>query len=89
MPVEQTRQPEVDLNGLLERDHALKGAVLYGLDGHCVDINARALVIRPEPISWRAAVSIRGMARGIVREALDRIATALAGSGCLNPRSKS
>lgn len=77
MPVEQTRQPEVDPSGLLEREHALQGAVLYGLDGHAVEIHARALVARPEPISWRAAVSIRGMARGIVREALDRIATAL------------
>jgi len=56
------------LNQLLRRSHTLNGAVLVGLDGLIIEIQARAMsVIDPEEgVPWRQAVTISGMATGAV-----------------------
>src|SRR5437868_3887481 len=64
------------LNELLRRDHTLNGGILYGLDGYIVEIQARAMEVLRQPVPWRSAATITGMARGCVFEALDRIAGA-------------
>lgn len=74
----RTRSREAELQALLKRDHTLTGGILLGLDGHFVEIQARAIEVLNGPVSWRAAVSITGMARGTVCESLDRIAGAFA-----------
>lgn len=65
-----------DLECLLRRDHTLYGAVLLGLDGRLVELQARATEALSEPIMWQPATSITGMPRGAVKEALDRISGA-------------
>lgn len=73
----RTQQPR-DLRELLTRDHTLNGGILFGLDGYIIEIQARAMEVLRQPIPWRGAVSITGMARGSVIEALDRISGAFA-----------
>jgi magnesium chelatase family protein len=68
------RQPQE----LLTRDHTLNGGILFGLDGYIIEIQARAMDVRRTPLPWRGAVSISGMAKGSVHEALDRISGAFA-----------
>jgi magnesium chelatase family protein len=60
------------LQSLLRRDHTLFGGSVFGLDGYVIEIQARAMEIA-SCRSWREAVSISGMARGAIYEALDRI----------------
>jgi len=38
---------------LLKRDHTLKGGILFGLDGHVIELQARAVEVAhsPQPIS--------------------------------------
>jgi hypothetical protein len=67
---------ESDLQDLLRRDHTLNGGILLGLDGYIVEIQARAVSILGGEHSWRSAVKISGMARGAIKESLDRIAGA-------------
>lgn len=74
----RTRSHEIELQALLKRDHTLTGGILLGLDGHFVEIQARAVQVYRAPLNWRGAVSITGMARGTVYEALDRISGAFA-----------
>jgi magnesium chelatase family protein len=68
--------PVEDLHELLERDHTLNGAILFGLDGYVIEIQARAMSVLQAPDSWRSVVKISGMPRGAVHEALDRISGA-------------
>lgn len=65
------------LQDLLRRDHSLNGGILLGLDGHVIEIQARAMNVLREPAPWRYATKISGMARGAMSEALDRISGAL------------
>lgn len=74
----RSRIHDQELRALLRRDHTLTGGILYGLDGHFIEIQARAVEVLSRPEKWRNAVSITGMARGTVFEALDRIAGAFA-----------
>lgn len=76
------------LRDLLGRSHTLHGAVLVGLDGLAIELQARAMEVLkdPEDVSWRAAVSITGMAKGSVQEALDRISGAFRAAGILGPK---
>ncbi|GBD36905.1 Competence protein ComM [bacterium HR36] len=69
------------LERLLQRDHTLYGAVLIGLEGHLIEVQARAMEVLDEPESWALATKISGMATGSVREALDRISGALSKLG--------
>ena len=63
---------------LLERDHTLNGAILLGLEGYVVEIQARAMDVLPRPAPWAGATKISGMARGAIGESLDRISGAFA-----------
>src|SRR4051812_21439311 len=64
------------LQSLLKRDHTLHGGALFGLDGYLIEVQARAVEVRSRPAPWRSAVTISGMARGAIAEALDRISGA-------------
>lgn len=66
------------LNHLLRLDHTLLGGVLFGLEGHLVEVQARALEVLRRSIPWREAVNISGMANLAVRESLNRISGAFA-----------
>ncbi len=52
------------LRRLLRRDHTLNGGALFGIDGHLIEIQARAGELVGEPVAWRSAVTISGMAHG-------------------------
>ena len=52
---------------LLRRDHTLNGAILVGLDGHIVEIQARATEVLRSSIPITKATTITGMAGGAVR----------------------
>jgi magnesium chelatase family protein len=67
-----------ELKDLLRRDHTLNGGILFGLEGHIIEIQARAMEILRKPSSWRGATNVSGMARAPIREALDRISGAFA-----------
>jgi magnesium chelatase family protein len=73
--------PKNQLNRLLDRSHTLQGAVLVGLDGLLVEMQARAMNVYAEGIPWGLAVRISGMAKGTVRESLDRISGAFRAAG--------
>jgi magnesium chelatase family protein len=66
------------LDELLTRDHTLNGAILFGLEGYVVEMQARAMRVLYEPRSLASVTKISGMARECVKESLDRIAGALA-----------
>jgi len=66
---------------LLKRDHTLNGAILLGLDGHIIEIQARATEVVRRPCSISEATSITGMATGAVREVRQRISGAFAKLG--------
>lgn len=76
------------LKDLLARSHTLHGAVLVGLDGLAIELQARAMEVLSDPAdtSWRSAVGITGMAKGSVTESLDRISGAFQASGIPGPR---
>ncbi|HQU46176.1 MAG TPA: hypothetical protein PK867_25405 [Pirellulales bacterium] len=59
-----------DLNELLTRDHTPGGAILFGLGGHVVEMQARAMEVLREPRSLAHVTKISGMAREGVRESL-------------------
>lgn len=69
---------QAKLKELLPRDHTLNGGMLSGLDGTIVEVQGRAMSVLDAPMSWAAAVSISGMAKGAVSEAVTRIAGAFA-----------
>jgi magnesium chelatase family protein len=66
------------LDELLSRDHTLNGAILFGLDGYVVELQARAMQVLRDKVPLAAVTKISRMARVGVRESLDRIAGALA-----------
>jgi len=66
------------LEELLRRDHTLNGGVLFGLEGHIIEIQARAMALLRQPTPWRAVTGVSGMARLPIREALDRISGSFA-----------
>ncbi len=73
------------LDELLRRDHTLKGGVLHGIEGCVVDLEARAVRVLEDARAWRSAVSITGMARGAVGEAVDRVTGAFAKLAIADP----
>lgn len=83
MRVRRTPEEEDQLNELLTRDHSLNGAILFGLDGYVIEIQARAMQVLRRPLPWRSCVTISGMAGGAISEALDRISGAFAKLGLL------
>jgi len=78
--------PDNQLVRLLDRSHTLNGAVLAGLDGLTIEIQARAMNVKEDSLPWRKAVKISGMAKGAVGEALDRISGAFRATGIPDPK---
>ena len=75
----QHRQRQFD--HLLKLDHTLNGAILLGLDGHIIEIQARAIEVLRRPCPLPQVTTITGMATGAVREVLQRIGGAFAKLG--------
>jgi magnesium chelatase family protein len=78
--------PDDQLMRLLDRSHTLNGAVLVGLDGLTIEIQARAMAVDEDGLPWRKAVKISGMAKGAIGEALDRISGAFRATGIPDPK---
>ena len=78
--------PDEQLMRLLDRSHTLNGAVLVGLDGLTIEIQARAMAVDEDGLPWRKAVKISGMAKGAIGEALDRISGAFRATGIPDPK---
>ncbi len=77
----QTKRPleaQRRLKELLTRDHSLNGGILFGLDGHPIEVQGRAMQVLKGPVPWVEATSVSGMAGWAVKEATTRIAGALA-----------
>ena len=72
---------------LLQRDHTLKGGIVVGIDGHIIEIQARAVEVLEDrhgeiyTLSHSDATRISGMAGGAISEAKDRIKGAFAKLG--------
>ena len=66
---------------LLRRDHTLRGGILFGINGHVVELQARATSVLPKPIPIVWSTKISGMARGPMKETLDRIGGAFSKLG--------
>jgi magnesium chelatase family protein len=78
MAKHRTYEEENRLQDLLTRDHSLNGAILHGLAGYLVEIQARAIHVLPKPKPWAWVTTISGMAKGAISEVLDRISGAFA-----------
>lgn len=61
MAARRTASHERELNELLTRDRTLNGAILFGLDGHVVEMQARAMEILRvrRPDIWSAEPCVR------------------------------
>lgn len=66
---------------LLERDHTLFGGILLGIDGHIIEVQARATAILRRPTAITNVTTISGMATGAVSEVLQRVSGAFAKLG--------
>ena len=84
-PKSHQRLQELRAEELLSRDHTLNGGILFGLEGHIIEIQARAMDVLKYPAPWRAVTGVSGMARTPIREALDRIAGSFAKLGIPDP----
>ena len=78
MKTRKAPDAERRLNDLLNRDHSLNGGILFGLDGHLIEVQARAMKVLKEPSPWTDATDVFGMAGWAVKEATARIAGAFA-----------
>jgi magnesium chelatase family protein len=66
---------------LLRKDHTLRGGMLWGIDGHEIELQGRATSILGSPRPIVECVTITGMARSPVREALQRVGGAFSKLG--------
>ena len=82
----QNLPPNKQLQSLLGLSHTLTSAVLFGLDGLAIEIQARAMEVISKPASWADVTKISGMPRGAVGEALDRISGAFRAAGIPDPQ---
>ena len=82
----QNLTPNKKLQSLLGLSHTLTSAVLAGLDGLAIEIQARAMEVKFKPASWSSMTKISGMPRGAVGEALDRISGAFRAVGIPDPQ---
>jgi magnesium chelatase family protein len=74
----RTKTEHRQLNELLKRNHSLNGGIVVGLDGHVIEVQARAIEVLREPLPWRSATGITGLPTGAASEVLDRITGAFA-----------
>lgn len=81
MAIQPYAQRQRQFGRLLRLDHTLNGAILLGLDGHIIEIQARAIEVLREKLPLTRATEITGMATGAVREVLQRIGGAYAKLG--------
>ncbi len=86
MQLSSTRQSAHQLKDLLKRDHTLNGGILFGLDGHIIEIQARAMEVLRTPHPWREVTNISGMANLTVQESVLRISGAFAKIGIPDPQ---
>lgn len=56
---QRTPSQRRELNELLTRDHTLNGAILVGLDGHVVEMQARTIEVLREPVRETAQSGCR------------------------------
>src|SRR5262249_22755765 len=61
-PLPPSRMSQAKLRELLKLDHNLTGGILFGLDGHLIRLEARAMEILYEPCPVAQCVKITGMA---------------------------
>ncbi|WP_197137485.1 YifB family Mg chelatase-like AAA ATPase [Crateriforma conspicua] len=61
---------------LLRRDHTLHGGILFGIDGHNIELQGRATKVLRSPKPAGECVTLTGMPRVPAREALTRISGA-------------
>ena len=66
---------------LLKRDHTLNGGILFGLEGHVIELQARAIEVLPQPMSITDCFRITGMAGVAIQESRQRIEGAFAKLG--------
>lgn len=66
---------------LLNRDHTLKGGILFGLDGHLIEIQARAVKVAYSTSPISQCFRITGMAGPAIQESATRIEGAFAKLG--------
>jgi len=76
MPTKKIEKRKAQYKHLLKLDHTLNGAILLGLDGHIIEIQARATEVLRTETSLTQATRVTGMATGAVRESLQRISGA-------------
>lgn len=69
---------QAELRKLLQRNHTLNGGILFGLDGHIVELQARAMEVLKRPDTWTNATRVSGMTGRAVDEAVERISGAFA-----------
>ena len=78
MATQKFQRRQGEFAHLLRLDHTLNGAILLGLDGHIIEIQARATEVLRNPCSIPRVTTITGMATGAVSEVLQRISGAFA-----------
>ena len=71
---------------LLKRDHTLRGGVVVGIDGHIIEVQARAVSLLRTPADLCRVTTITGMPQKPTKEVLNRIQGAFVKLGI--PRSK-
>lgn len=69
------------LRDLLRRNHTVNSAMIDGIDGTVVEVQARATDVFPAGIPWEKAVKVAGMPRSEASDLLTRISGALSRMG--------
>ncbi|PAY17160.1 hypothetical protein CKO51_22890 [Rhodopirellula sp. SM50] len=69
---------------LLRRDHTLHGGILFGIEGHRIELQGRATKVLRSPRPVAECVQVTGMTRGPVIEAVTRISGAFSKLGIPN-----
>lgn len=76
------RSPNNRHADLLRDSHTLNGAMLDGIEGRVVEVQARAVEVLPAAKPWHKAVTVAGLPRSEAANMLTRIGGAMASIGC-------
>lgn len=71
--VKKVKRNPKDFEHLLKRDHTLKSGIVIGIDGHIIEIQARATSVLSTPAPHANVTRISGMPKGAIKEVLQRI----------------